>query len=267
MTNAKVIEKNNDLVVIEVDAGYSATFLELPGDFSPESFFKATEVVEIQKQDCHTCPHASSSKFDKIRKGVSEDGKKHDILYGRVIGTNRWEVASFMYEKAEWSDSEAKEHCKNHGGVAFEKAVGKVEEVEEVVEGGFVVKKADQLRHLVYGVALDVNTVDLQGDFEVPLEVEKAAHRYLLNLWAEEKPSMIGAQHDYPIPAAIVVESYIAPVSFYFDGTPHDADHLVEKGSWIIVSLISDDEEFDRVLSGEYSGYSVQGTGQRKPIA
>ena len=45
MTNAKIIEKNEEMVVIEVDAGYSATFLELPGSYSPESFFKATEVV------------------------------------------------------------------------------------------------------------------------------------------------------------------------------------------------------------------------------
>jgi len=125
----------------------------------------------------------------------------------------------------------------------------------------------DQMRHLVYGVALEPGVVDSQNDIESPLEIERGAHRYMLNLWKAEKPAMIGAQHEYPIDAAIVVESFIAPVSFYFDDTPHDAEHLVSKGSWVICSLIQDDEEFERVLSGEYSGFSIQGTGQRKPIA
>jgi len=160
----------------------------------------------------------------------------------------------------------AKEHGKANGAIAFESAVAKTENEEKVVESGFIVKKTDELRHLVYGVALDVNKVDTQGDFEVPLEVERAAHAYMVRLWKTERPDMIGAQHEYPVDAAVVVESYLAPVDFWFSGTPHDEEHLVKEGSWVLVSLIADDIEFAKVLDGTYTGYSVQGTGSRRKI-
>ena len=279
MTNAKVIEKNDDLVVIEVDAGYSATFLELPGSYSPESFFKATEVVEIQKQDCHTCPHASSSKFDKIRKGVSEEGKTHDVLYGRVIGTNRWEVASFMYEKAEWSDEEAKEHCKSHGGVAFEKAVEKVEEserrkalleidvdgVKKSIELESIVKK-DDMKHLIFGVALEPGIVDSQGDFETPETIQLAIHKFMYKMWESPERPMVGSQHVEPILSAVPVQCFQAPNDFWYKDTPKTSEYMIKAGSWVLVTHVKDDDEFAKAVSGEYLGYSIQGTGKRRSL-
>jgi len=93
--------------------------------------------------------------------------------------------------------------------------------------------------------------------------VEKAAHRYLLNLWSEEKPSMIGAEHAYPISDAVVVESFIAPTDFWFDESPRDAEHMVSKGDWVICSLIRDKCEFQKVVDGTYTGFSIQGEGKR----
>jgi len=269
MTKAKLIEKNGHDIVLEIEDGYSAVLLELPNGHDPETFFKATEAVDISKQteNEHSCSHAAPSKFDKFRVEKREhEGKSYKVIYGRVNETNRWETAAFGYPANVWEASVAKAHGKALGGIAFQSAVAKKENEEKVVDGGFIVKKADEMRGLVYGIALQVGVVDSQNDIETAEEVELAAHRYLMRLWKTEEPSMIGADHAYPISDAVVVESFLAPVDFWFDESPRDAEHMVSKGDWVIVSLIRDRDEFEKVVSGEYLGYSIQGTGVRREI-
>ena len=269
MTKAKLIEKNDSTIVLEIEDGYSAVLIELPGGFDPESFFKATEAVDISKQaeNEHSCSHAAPSKFDKFRVEKREyEEKSYKAIYGRVNETNRWETAAFGYPANVWEASVAKEHGKAFGGIAFQSAVAKKENEEKVVEGGFIVKKADSYRHIVYGIFLESNVVDTQKDIESPLEIEKAAHKYMYNLWLHEKPDMLGAQHEYPISNAIVIESFIAPVDFWYPESPRDAEHLVKAASWVVAALIEDNDEFEKVLSGDYTGFSVQGKGARRPL-
>ena len=274
MTKAEFIEKKDDTIILEIEDDYNVILVELPGNFTPDTFYKSTEDIDIDEESkgFHTCSHSALSKFDSVRCGVSKSGDKdYNVLYGRVVGTNRWEVASFRYEKSDWSADEAKCHCKDNHGVAFESASGKETLCEtkssyNEKSSDFEIKKTDELRHLIYGIALEPEVVDSQGDIETPLEVEKAAHRYMLNLWKSEKPSMIGAEHAYPIESAVVVESYVADHDFYLKGTPRDSDHLVKEGSWVLVSLVKDNEEFEKVLSGEYSGYSIQGNASRRAL-
>lgn len=273
----KEIMKNSDgtPLIFEVDPGYEVGLIELPGEYDVESFFKNTEEIDAEEEliskpypSEHSCPH-SSLKFETMRSGSrTHDGKRYRVLYGKVSGSNKWIVASFRYPKSAWDAAAAKAHCKAHGGLAFEGAVTKTDEKTQENMGDQLidVKKADEMRHLVYGIYLQPNIVDLQKDIEDELEIEKAAHRYMLRLWKDEKPEMVGSEHAMPIADALVVESYIAPTSFWFDGTPHDEAHKVHKGSWVVCALIADDIEFQKILDGDYTGFSIQGHGRRRAL-
>jgi len=125
------------------------------------------------------------------------------------------------------------------------------------------ITKADKKKQLVYGVVLAPYEVDSWLDYERPEEIEKAAHVYLLRMWEGQKPAMVGKEHKEPI-HAIPVESFIAPVDFWYPGTPQTEEYKVKAGSWVLVTYIKDKKEFEKVLKGQYRGYSVQGLGRRK---
>jgi len=114
--------------------------------------------------------------------------------------------------------------------------------------------KADEEQRLVYGVVLEPDTVDSQGDIISADEIEKAAHRFLV------KSRIVGDRHSKKAKAE-VVESYIAPMDFEWGG------QKVKKGSWILGVHISDDRLWNAVKKGEYTGFSVGGFGIREEVA
>ena len=292
MTKAQIISKNDDTIVIEIEDGYSAVLLELPDGFTPESFFKSTETVEISKPypNEHSCPHAEAGKFETMRSGSrTSDGKSYRVLYGRVKGGSRWEVASFRYPKATWTPEEARKHCKAHQGLAFEPAISKtdtdgcgcgevdtkskektlleidVDGVKKSVELEHVMKKDDS-KHLVFGVCLEPGVVDSQNDFETPETIQLAIHKFMYKMWQAPERAMVGSEHRNPIHGAVPVQCYQAPVDFWFPGTPETEEYMVKKDSWVLVTHVKSDIEFAKVVSGEYSGYSIQGSGTRKRL-
>ncbi|MBW2672593.1 MAG: hypothetical protein JRD89_04140, partial [Deltaproteobacteria bacterium] len=129
------------------------------------------------------------------------------------------------------------------------------------VQTGRVVKeyhaaiiKADEEQRLVYGVVLEPDTVDTQGDTISADEIEAAAHRFLV------KSRVVGDRHSKRAKAE-VVESYIAPMDFEWGG------QKVKKGSWILGVHISDGRLWQAVKKGEYTGFSVGGFGIREEVA
>ena len=137
---------------------------------------------------------------------------------------------------------------------------------EFIKEQNVKIAKADKKKQLVYGVVLAPYEVDSWLDYERPEEIEKAAHVYLIRMWEGQRPAMVGKEHKEPI-EAIPVESYIAPVDFWYPGTPQTEEYKVKAGSWVLVTYIKDKAEFNKVLSGKYGGYSVQGLGRRKKVS
>jgi len=139
------------------------------------------------------------------------------------------------------------------------KEEGKPQKID--VRTGRVVKeyhamilKADEERRLVYGVVLEPDTVDSQGDIISAAEIEKAAHKFLV------KSRVVGDRHSKKANAE-VVESYIAPDDFEMGG------QKVKKGSWVLGVHISDDRLWDAVKKREYTGFSVGGFGIREEVA
>lgn len=119
----------------------------------------------------------------------------------------------------------------------------------------FPIAKADVEKQLVYGVVLTPDEVDSQDDFMTADDIEKAAHSYLV------QSRVVGAQHEKPMNKAEVVESYIAPQDMDWDG--QYGPQQVKKGAWVLGVKINDRKEWQKVLDGEYQGFSVGGYGVR----
>ncbi len=113
--------------------------------------------------------------------------------------------------------------------------------------------KMDEERHLVYGVVLEPEAEDTQGDMVAPEEIEKAAHHYM------EYHRVMKEQHQAENPLISPVESYIAPEDFTLGG------QTVKKGSWVIAAHVNDPQTWAAIKAGEYTGFSIGGEGVREP--
>lgn len=114
----------------------------------------------------------------------------------------------------------------------------------------------EEEKRLVYGIVLEPDTVDAQDDYISAEAIEKTAHNFMLN-------SQIIRDGHTKEGLAKVVESMIAPIDFELMGQP------IKKGSWVLVTKITDDMIWEGVKKGEYTGYSIGGVGMRaekKPI-
>lgn len=114
--------------------------------------------------------------------------------------------------------------------------------------------KKDAYRQIVFGVVLSPNEIDTQDDYMQAKDIEEAAHKYL------EQCRVVGTEHTGPI-KAVPVESYIAPQDLNLAG--QNGPQLVKKGSWVLGVKILDAQEWQKVLSGDYTGFSVGGFGLR----
>lgn len=113
--------------------------------------------------------------------------------------------------------------------------------------------KVDEEEHMVYGVVMEPDTEDTQGDFASSGEIMKAAHNYL------EQKQKLGFMHRiFGFGQKLrIMESYIAPADFELEG------EVVKKGSWVMAVRVLVDELWQKVKSGEITGFSIGGTGKR----
>ena len=127
------------------------------------------------------------------------------------------------------------------------------------------VTKSNYEKQWVFGVVLSPHEIDSWGDYETPEEIADAVAAYMLNLWKGQKPESVGKQHEEPI-NAIPIQCFQAPVDFWYDDSPHTPEYMVPKGAWVLGIHILDKKEFEKVVSGEYIGFSMQGTGVRRKV-
>jgi len=111
--------------------------------------------------------------------------------------------------------------------------------------------KVDEGERIVYGIVLEPNVVDTQGDMISEEEIAKAAHYFM------EKAQTIGYQHKDFKKKFNIMESYIAPVAFNFCGQE------VRKGTWLLSVRVVDDGVWKEVKKGEITGFSIGGVGTR----
>lgn len=107
---------------------------------------------------------------------------------------------------------------------------------------------------LVYGVVLEPNGVDAQGDTISPEEIREAAHKFL------QEYGNVGLQHQTFINGkARILESFIAPADMLI------GDQTVRKGTWLMAMRVLDDDIWKAVKSGLITGFSIGGSAIRKP--
>jgi len=100
---------------------------------------------------------------------------------------------------------------------------------------------------LVYGIVYEPYSIDTQGHFTTPEEIEKAAHDFLPR-------ACMNIHHESDLQDVEVVESYIAPIDFVIN------KEIVKRGSWVLVSRVNDPELRKSIEAGEITGYSLEGT-------
>ena len=155
---------------------------------------------------------------------------------------NEKQIAIYLFPKDKYSMEEAQNWIKEHKDNKAEKSAK-----EYVIP----IAKADNEKRLVYGIVMEPDTVDSQGDKTSAEEIEKAAHKFMLDSQA------IFSEHENPEPDCNVVESYICPDNIKIGNCD------VKKGSWIMVTHCAKDEIWDSVKKGELTGYSIRGIANR----
>lgn len=112
-----------------------------------------------------------------------------------------------------------------------------------------IIKAADEKR-LLTGVVLEPDSVDAHYD-TIPADViETAAHEFLAEY---NKSTTLGLQHEDMEPPLELVESWIVPIDLVLGNT------TVKKGSWVITVKVNDDELWQAVKDGKYTGFSIGG--------
>lgn len=111
-------------------------------------------------------------------------------------------------------------------------------------------------RRLVYGIVLEPETVDSQGDIYSEETIETAAHGFMADY------QNVGHMHRALVnDGAEVVESYVAPCDFEMGG------QQVKRGTWVLVVHITSEALWEQVKSGDLTGFSIGGYAERSPVA
>jgi hypothetical protein len=72
----------------------------------------------------HACRLNDPDKYEKMRRGKRKhDGKEYSVIYGKLTDSDKWEEQAYRYAKDVWETTDARKHCKSHGGT-FEAAKG-----------------------------------------------------------------------------------------------------------------------------------------------
>lgn len=119
------------------------------------------------------------------------------------------------------------------------------------------IEKGDTPQRVTYGVVLEPDSEDLQGDVMTAEDIEKAAYDWM------ERSQHGGHMHADLVDGAKVVESYIAPCDIPVETAA--GTETIRKGSWVL-AMRWPEHIWESIQKGELTGYSVGGTGVRLEI-
>lgn len=134
--------------------------------------------------------------------------------------------------------------------------VPETEPVPEPIKRSMRILKSDEPERIVLGVVMEPDEKDTQGDQQTAEEIEKASNWFMEE--AQKITVVTDENHDADEFKAVLLENYIARVDMSIDG------EIIKKGSWL-QALRLDEDQWEKVESGELTGFSVKGTGIRKP--
>lgn len=153
--------------------------------------------------------------------------------------------------------------------IDIEDEVEAIEEVVEITTQLFIKSKEQRL---VTGVVMPVMAegaiqkqengysfkgkvfeTDLDGDFSTAPEIHKSMVNFMLG--SGGKSSSFNKEHSSPVSSdgVALVEIFAAPVDYEMGGV------LIRKGSWLITNKIFDDNLWEGIQDGTYTGLSPEG--------
>lgn len=107
----------------------------------------------------------------------------------------------------------------------------------------------------VYGVAMEPDETDTQGDMQKSETIRVAAHKFM------EDFGNIGLQHTKNINGKVkILESSILRADTVIEG------HKLRKGTWMFGVRVLDDGIWAAIKAGELTGFSIGGTAVRSPL-
>lgn len=123
------------------------------------------------------------------------------------------------------------------------------EEVTKSLHGEFVAKDAD--KQIVTAPVLIPDRPDRHGDEVSAENIEEVAQDFLANY---QNVDVMHTLENVGVP----VESWVTRSALDFDGKE------VPAGSWMLSVKVNNDEVWQAVKSGELTGFSIFGKGQRE---
>lgn len=114
------------------------------------------------------------------------------------------------------------------------------------------IKKIDEDRQIVFGEVYAPYRVDTYGEFMLPEDIEKMAHRFMRLDMSE----VIDTNHDETPNGSYPIESFVA----------RDGDPDFTPGAWVLGVKVEDAAVWDRVISGDLNGFSFQSMVRAIPV-
>lgn len=114
--------------------------------------------------------------------------------------------------------------------------------------------KTDDEKQVVYGVVMEPETEDTDGNWTTRDEIEDAAHFFMKHF------QNVGHEHIQEIEDGVcVVESSVLWTDTEIGGK------VVPEGSWVMAVKVDDDRRWQMVKSGEYTGFSIDALARINP--
>lgn len=129
----------------------------------------------------------------------------------------------------------------------------KTEDIEKVWSIDFV--KVEEEKHLVTGIVMEPEVEDTYGDIISAEEIEKAMIHFM-----EGEPK-IRVEHDpNSRPKVAIIENWIEREGRVI------GKQLIRAGTWLMTTKVLDDKVWQKIKSGELTGYSFRGPGIGIPV-
>lgn len=133
-------------------------------------------------------------------------------------------------------------------------------EKSEVEFSRIVPLRKSDVEGKVWGVVVEPNLPDSQGDVFHPAEIETMAHTFMREYALSKADHSPDVQHSGRDADAELLENYVAPMDMVLGGEP------VTKSSWVQAWQINDPLVKAEVDEGKLTGLSLEGVGTRHPL-
>jgi uracil-DNA glycosylase family 4 len=221
-------------------------------------------------------PHPGALIKRKDTGEVSRKMKRVKAALNKKLD-NGWKATPKLERTGQCSSDHLGLMNKSSAGKHIGKNLADPKRNPDELEGEILARitKADNSKHIVYGVVMDPYgksgaQADAHEDWILPSAIEATAHAFM------QTERVIGKQHSEKTDSTVVessIEQYPSPEDYQkaLLGQDHKVSRrqfgndVIHSGSWILGVKLGE-EEWQEYLDGELNAFSPGGAGYRMPI-